>query len=79
MEHTSCIIAIERMRNKQSASNVHDTKEKCVCGHEPTPCDWVGNGRMYACLADKSIEPQRVYTHMNGTKMARLSSPEKRR
>ena len=73
MIHASCIDAIQSKRQQgDEKANVSAKRDECACDHVPTECKWIGHDKQYACLSDKSTVPQRVYTHMNGTKMSKL-------
>ena len=72
MNYSSCRVAIDGLRHKSSGSNVSADRNDCECKHEPTACEWVGNGTLYACLTQPHAAPQRVYDAMNGGKHVRI-------
>ena len=75
MQHETCQVALKKYLTSPTQANVSNVKEECKCEHIPTPCNWVGNGTMFACLNTEKTQSQRVYTHFNGTKAARIVSP----
>ncbi len=65
MQHQSCKDAIRTMLKDNTVANVYDTETKITCPHKPTPCDWSGNTRHFACLLEEHIHPQNVYDTLN--------------
>lgn len=59
--YNTCVHAIRSYESNKTNANVKMNKEECVCSHEPTTCNVVGNPNMYACLKDAPKSPQRVY------------------
>lgn len=77
MQHDHCTYAIQSLKLDVGLSNVSTVKTDCKCPHEPTSCEWVGNGTHFACLQSRASAPQRVYTSFNGTKATRIESPRR--
>lgn len=78
MEYTNCIAAIKKHENDPSSSNLHNDKDSCTCSRKPSPCEWVGNQTLYACLQTEHIEPQKVYSQLNSGGHGKIILPEER-
>ena len=44
-----------------------------LCETPLSQCDWVGNDKMYACVSNHTVAPQRVYSCMSSTKFSKIS------
>jgi len=77
MEYENCILAIKKLREDASSSNVHLNKDDCKCPRVPSSCDWVGNEMRFACLSKEYDNPQKVYSGLNSGGIGQIILPER--
>lgn len=75
MQHESCAAAIGVVVSHGAESgNVASSSDTCSCEHQPTPCNWVGNGTYYACLQGAQVAQQNVYNGMSYSRHSRITA-----
>lgn len=57
-------MAAIRKFEEEGGSDVSKLADDIKCPHNPTPCNWSGNGIHYACLKNEEKHPQQVYTQL---------------
>ena len=78
MEHSSCLAAINKLKENPHEANVHTKKDMCNCPRKPSPCDWVGNSIHYACLQQEYTNPEKVYGQLNTGGIGKIILPEEK-